>query len=181
MIDPLPSSYPQVKSGRLKALAVTSAKRVSFMPDVPTVAESGIRGFEMVSWYGLWGPRGVPKAITAKLSTEAAKAARAPLAISRLGDQGFEPGLPVSFQALPTRPVALSRGTHRRHLIGGQRQQPGAPAFGIAQHGRRVQRLAVRAAAAWLATAPPMGHYRATHQPRQPRRLSISHHPCLCV
>jgi tripartite-type tricarboxylate transporter receptor subunit TctC len=75
----------------LKALAVTSAKRVSFMPEVATVAESGIRGFEMVSWYGLWGPRGVPKPITAKLATESAKATRAPLAVSRLGDQGFEP------------------------------------------------------------------------------------------
>jgi tripartite-type tricarboxylate transporter receptor subunit TctC len=91
MIDPLPSSYPQVKSGRLKALAVTSAKRVSFMPDVPTVAESGIRGFEMVSWYGLWGPRGVAKPITAKLTAETAQASRAPLAVTRLGDQGFEP------------------------------------------------------------------------------------------
>jgi tripartite-type tricarboxylate transporter receptor subunit TctC len=91
MIDPLPSSYPQVKSGRLKALAVTSAKRVSFMPDVPTVAESGIRGFDMVSWYGLWGPRGVPKSVAAKLTDETAKATRAPLAVARLGEQGFEP------------------------------------------------------------------------------------------
>ena len=91
MIDPLPSSYPQVKSGRLKALAVTSAKRVSFMPDVPTVAESGISGFDMVSWYGLWGPRGLPKAVTAKLTTETAQATRAPLAAARLGEQGFEP------------------------------------------------------------------------------------------
>ena len=90
MIDPLPSSYPHVKSGRLKALAVTSAKRVSFMPDVPTVAESGISGFDMVSWYGLWGPRGVPKAITSKLTAETGRAARAPLAVTRLGDQGFE-------------------------------------------------------------------------------------------
>ena len=91
MIDPLPSSYPQVKSGRLRALAVTSAKRVSFMPDVPTVAESGIPGFEMVSWYGFWGPRGVPKSVTTKITAEAAKAARAPLAVARLSEQGFEP------------------------------------------------------------------------------------------
>jgi tripartite-type tricarboxylate transporter receptor subunit TctC len=90
MIDPLPSSYPQVKSGRLKALAVTSAKRVSFMPDVPTVAESGIRGFEMVSWYGLWGPRGVPKSVTTRLTAETARATRAPLAVARLSEQGFE-------------------------------------------------------------------------------------------
>jgi tripartite-type tricarboxylate transporter receptor subunit TctC len=99
MIDPLPSSYPHVKSGRLRALAVTSAKRVSFMPDVATVAESGIRGFDMVSWYGLWGPPGMPKDVTAKLVAESAKAVRAPLAVERLGDQGFEPvgGTPEAF------------------------------------------------------------------------------------
>ncbi len=91
MIDPLPSSYPQVKSGKLKPLAVTSAKRVSFMPDVPTVAESGLPGFEMVSWYGLWGPSGLPKEISNRLVAETGKAVRSPLATDRLGEQGFEP------------------------------------------------------------------------------------------
>lgn len=91
MIDPLPSSYPQVKSGKLKALAVTSAKRVSFMPDVPTVAESGLPGFEMLSWYGLWGPPGLSKEISNRLVTEMSKAVRSQLATDRLGDQGFEP------------------------------------------------------------------------------------------
>ena len=90
MIDPLPSSYPLVKGGRLKALAVTSAKRVSFMPNVPTVAESGLPGFEMVSWYGLWGPPGLPRDIAARLTAEAAKAVRSPQAAERLGEQGFE-------------------------------------------------------------------------------------------
>ena len=91
MIDPLPSSYPQVKSGKLKPLAVTSARRVSFMPDVPTVAESGLPGFEMVSWYGLWGPSGLPKEISNRLVTEMSKAIRSQLATDRLGDQGFDP------------------------------------------------------------------------------------------
>lgn len=91
MIDPLPSSYPQVKSGKLKALSVTSAKRVSFMPDVPTVAESGLPGFEMLSWYGLWGPPGLSKKISNRLVTEMSKAVRSQLATDRLGDQGFEP------------------------------------------------------------------------------------------
>ena len=91
MIDPLPSSYPQVKSGKLRPLAVTSAKRVSFMPDVPTVAESGLPGFEMVSWYGLWGPSGLPKEISNKLVAEMGKAVRSQLATDRLGDQGFDP------------------------------------------------------------------------------------------
>jgi tripartite-type tricarboxylate transporter receptor subunit TctC len=91
MIDPLPSSYPLVKGGKLKPLAVTSGKRVPFMPNVPTVAESGLPGFEMVSWYGLWGPPGLPKDISAKLVAEVAKAVRSPQAAERLGDQGFEP------------------------------------------------------------------------------------------
>ena len=90
MIDPLPSSYPLVKGGKLKPLAVTSAKRVSFIPDVPTVAESGLPGFEMVSWYGLWGPPGLPRDITTRLSTEIARAVRSPQVAERLGDQGFE-------------------------------------------------------------------------------------------
>ena len=91
LIDPLPSSYPQVKSGKLRALAVTSSKRVSFMPDVPTVAESGLAGFEMVSWYGLWGPAGLPKEISARLVAEVGKAVRSQLALDRLGEQGFDP------------------------------------------------------------------------------------------
>ena len=58
MVDALPSTMPHVKSGKLKAMAVTTAKRVPALPDVPTVAESGLDGFEMVSWYGLWAPAG---------------------------------------------------------------------------------------------------------------------------
>ena len=90
MIDPLPSSYPLVKGGKLKPLAVTGSKRVPFMPSVPTVAESGLAGFEMVSWYGLWGPAGLPKDLAARLTTEVVRAVRSPQAAERLGEQGFE-------------------------------------------------------------------------------------------
>ncbi len=88
-IDALPSSYPLVKSGKVKALAVTSAKRVAMLPDVPTVVESGLPGFEMVSWYGLWGPAKLPAELTSRLAGEVAKAVRSPLAAERLGEQGF--------------------------------------------------------------------------------------------
>jgi tripartite-type tricarboxylate transporter receptor subunit TctC len=91
MVDPMPSSYPHVKSGKLKPLAVTGRARAPFLPDVPTVAESGFPGFEMVSWYGLWGPPGLPRDVGAKLAAEVARAVRSPLAAERLGDQGFEP------------------------------------------------------------------------------------------
>ena len=90
LIDALPSSYPQVKGGKLKALAVTSPKRIAFMPNVPTVAESGLPGFDMVSWYGLWGPAALPKDLGRRLSAEVARAVRSPLAVERLGEQGFD-------------------------------------------------------------------------------------------
>jgi tripartite-type tricarboxylate transporter receptor subunit TctC len=89
-IDALPSSYPLVKSGKVKALAVTSAKRIPLVPDVPTVAESGLAGFEMVSWYGMWGPAKLPKELAQRISAEVAKAIRSPLASQRLGEQAFQ-------------------------------------------------------------------------------------------
>jgi tripartite-type tricarboxylate transporter receptor subunit TctC len=90
MIDPMPSSFPHVKAGKLKPLAVTSRNRVSFLPDVPTVAESGLPGFEMVSWYGLWGPARMPKDVAARLAAESRRAVHSPLASERLGAQGFD-------------------------------------------------------------------------------------------
>ena len=59
------------------------------LPGVPTVAESGLPGFEMVSWYGLWGPARLPPELTGRLASEVAKAVRSPLASERLGEQGF--------------------------------------------------------------------------------------------
>jgi tripartite-type tricarboxylate transporter receptor subunit TctC len=65
--DPMASSLPLAASGKIKALAVTSTKRVAAAPDIPTIAESGMTGFDFGSWYGLWGPKGLPADITAKL------------------------------------------------------------------------------------------------------------------
>lgn len=67
MVEPLPSSIPHVQSGRLKALAVTSPIRSKVLPDVPTVAESGIPKFSLPSWYGIWGPSGIPAPVATKL------------------------------------------------------------------------------------------------------------------
>jgi tripartite-type tricarboxylate transporter receptor subunit TctC len=91
LADPLPSSYPHVKGGRLKALAVTSRARIPFMPDVPTMAESGFPGFEMLSWYGLWGPRNMPKEVVDRLAAEAAKAVKSAEMREKLAAQGFIP------------------------------------------------------------------------------------------
>ena len=89
MVDALPSTMPHVKSGKLKPLAVTSAKRIPALPDVPTVAESGLDGFEMVSWYGLWGPPNMPAPLVAKIREEVVKALKSPQVGKTLGEYGF--------------------------------------------------------------------------------------------
>jgi tripartite-type tricarboxylate transporter receptor subunit TctC len=91
LADPLPSSYPHVRSGRLKALAVTSRARIAFMPDVPTMAESGFPGFEMLSWYGVWGPPNLPQPVVDRLVAETAKAVKSPELQDKLAAQGFMP------------------------------------------------------------------------------------------
>jgi len=76
--SPMPGVYPFVSSGKLKALAVTSSSRVSKLPDVPTVAESGIENFDFSSWYGVWAPAGLPKGIADKLAKEVMIATHTP-------------------------------------------------------------------------------------------------------
>ena len=98
MIDALPSSYPPVKSGKLKALAVTSPKRIAFMPNVPTVAESGLPGFDMVSWYGVWGPASLPPAILQKLADTSKAVLGTPAFHTWLAERGYEAS-PLSGQA----------------------------------------------------------------------------------
>lgn len=89
--DPMASSLPLAAAGKIKALAVTSTKRVAAAPDIPTIAESGMTGFDFSSWYGLWGPKGLPADITAKLRAEVVKALAQPDFKERLATLGFEP------------------------------------------------------------------------------------------
>jgi tripartite-type tricarboxylate transporter receptor subunit TctC len=91
MFDNLPSSLAMIKGGKLKALAVTSAQRSAALPDVPTVAESGLAGFEASSWFGLLAPAGTPKDIIAKLNGEVAKWLATPEAREKLAAQGAIP------------------------------------------------------------------------------------------
>jgi tripartite-type tricarboxylate transporter receptor subunit TctC len=88
--DPMASSSPLAAAGKIKALAVTSLKRVAAAPNIPTIAESGMTGFEFTSWYGLWGPKELPADITAKLQAEVAKALALPDMKERLAVLGFE-------------------------------------------------------------------------------------------
>ena len=81
---------PHLKTGRLRALGVTSAKRVSSLPDVPTVAEGGIAGYEVVGWYGIAAPAGTPQAIVAKLQTDISAVLLAPEMRDKLAAEGGE-------------------------------------------------------------------------------------------
>jgi tripartite-type tricarboxylate transporter receptor subunit TctC len=78
MFDSMPSAMPFIKSGKLRAIAVTTAKRVDELPDVPTMDESGFAGFDISTWYGLWAPAGTPADVVAKLAEHAARALQQP-------------------------------------------------------------------------------------------------------
>jgi tripartite-type tricarboxylate transporter receptor subunit TctC len=101
MFDNLPSSLALIKSGKLRAIAVTSQKRAPVLPDVPTVAESGLPGFEASSWFGILAPAGTPAPIVAKLNAEVNKWLQSPEAKEQLLAQGAEPagGPPEQFVA----------------------------------------------------------------------------------
>ncbi|MDQ6620954.1 MAG: tripartite tricarboxylate transporter substrate binding protein [Pseudomonadota bacterium] len=99
LTDPVLGALPLVQGNKVRALAVTSLKRLSVLPDVPTVAESGVPGFEFYSWYGLWGPAGLPAGIVQRLNGEVAKWVSLPevrAQFDRLGYEG-QPGSPAEF------------------------------------------------------------------------------------
>jgi tripartite-type tricarboxylate transporter receptor subunit TctC len=85
-------ALPQVKADRLRALAVTGARRSPAMPDVPTVAEAGIPGYEVIQWSGVLGPAGMPKAIVAKINGEIERILGRPQVRDRLAGDGAQPG-----------------------------------------------------------------------------------------
>ena len=86
----IPQTIQQVKAGRLRALAVTSSSRSPILPEIPTIAESGVAGYEMVSWYGVLAPAGVPKNRIDLLSTEIRRALAEPAVREQLAREGHE-------------------------------------------------------------------------------------------
>jgi tripartite-type tricarboxylate transporter receptor subunit TctC len=92
MFAPLSLALPHVKGGKLRALGVASAHRSPLAPDVPTIAEQGLPGFEAVSWYALMGPAGTPSDVVARLNAEAVKALGQPDVKEKLTAQGMAPG-----------------------------------------------------------------------------------------
>lgn len=91
MFDSMPSSIGHIRAGKLRAIAVTTAKRASALPDVPTIAEAGVPGYDISTWYGVWAPAGTPKEIVARVSGEIAKIVRLPQVRDRLGGLGATP------------------------------------------------------------------------------------------
>jgi len=81
---------PQIKAGKLKAIAVTSAKRSPHAPNLPTVAESGLKGYNVVSWFGLLVPAGTPRDVVTKIQGEVARAAKLPEMKEKFGVQGID-------------------------------------------------------------------------------------------
>jgi tripartite-type tricarboxylate transporter receptor subunit TctC len=103
-----PSTLPFVQSGRLRALGVTTAKRTVAAPQLPTIAEAGLSGYEQSAWHGLLAPAGTPDAVIAKLNAEVNRLVRLPDAVERFKVQGFEVigGSPADFAAFIRQDVA---------------------------------------------------------------------------
>ena len=108
MFDNLPGQIAYIKSGRTRALAVTTAKRNAQLPDVPTMIESGVPGFEVTVWYGIFAPAGVPKALVAKLNADLVKTLNLPDVKERMAQQGADPAptTPEQFAAFQKSEVA---------------------------------------------------------------------------
>ena len=107
-IDNMPPYIPQVKAGKIRALAVSTNKRSSAMPDLPTIAEAGVPGYEAGAWFGLLAPAGTPKAILAQLSAESARILKLPDISKRISELGAEPvgSTPEQFAALINSEIA---------------------------------------------------------------------------
>jgi tripartite-type tricarboxylate transporter receptor subunit TctC len=88
----LPPAMPYVTSGRLRVIAVTGMTRSALLPEAPTVNESGLPGFDVTSWYGIFGPAALPKDIVAKLNADIAAILNATDLKDRLATLGAEPG-----------------------------------------------------------------------------------------
>lgn len=106
-----PATIPLVRASRLRAIAVTTSKRSPALPDLPTVAEGGVPGYEVVLWYGVLGPKGLPKSMVERWNREIRKATKLPDMKERLLSEGFEidDSPPEAFQAVLKRDVAKWR------------------------------------------------------------------------
>jgi tripartite-type tricarboxylate transporter receptor subunit TctC len=108
MFDTTVVAAPHIQSGKLRALAVTSTKRVGSLPGVPTMVEAGVKGFEILSWQGVFAPAGTPKEIVQRLNVEIVKILRMPDMRERLAGLGLDPvgNTPDEFAAFQQAEIA---------------------------------------------------------------------------
>ena len=101
MMNSIVALVPQIKAGKVRALAVSSTTRSPFMPDLPTMAEAGVAGYEAGSWYGILVPAGTPGPVIQRLNTEIVRAVKSPQVRDRLSGEGAEPigSTPAEFAA----------------------------------------------------------------------------------
>jgi len=91
LCDQTTNTTPQIKGGKVKAYAVTTKKRVPSLPDLPTMEESGLKGFEVGIWHGIWAPKGTPKAVIDKLAAALQAALKDPNVVAKFAELGTEP------------------------------------------------------------------------------------------
>ena len=105
------TAVPQVQAGKLRALAVTTTKRIPALPDVPTVNESGVKGYDVVLWHGLIGPKGLPRPIVDRINAEASKALKLKETAAQLQNDGVAPagGSPEQFRAVIQKEIGVWR------------------------------------------------------------------------
>jgi len=89
MFDNIPSALPHIKAGKLRPIATTGARRDPALPDLPTIAEAGVPGYEAGVWFGLTVPAGTPKEIVARLTAESIKSTRSPDFVKRMSELGY--------------------------------------------------------------------------------------------
>ncbi|MES2979937.1 MAG: tripartite tricarboxylate transporter substrate binding protein [Pseudomonadota bacterium] len=108
MIEPLAAALPQVRGGRVKALAITAPQRVPTLPEIPTTREAGFAGLDVTNWYGLVVPAGTPADTVTKLNTALKKALADPATVAGLQSQGISPatGTPAEFSELISSEIA---------------------------------------------------------------------------
>ena len=105
------TTLPHVKSGRLRALAVTTTTRLLTQPEIPTIAESGLPGYEAVLWHGLIGPKGMPSPIVVRINQEVTSALKSKEAAEQLQNDGVSPagGTPEQFLATIKKEIDIWR------------------------------------------------------------------------
>jgi tripartite-type tricarboxylate transporter receptor subunit TctC len=108
MFDNIPSALPHIKSGKLRAIATTGAKRDPALPDLPTIAESGVKGYESGVWFGIMVPAATPRDIVMKLNAAAVQATKSPEFVKRMTDLGYNiiPGSPEQMATMLKEEVA---------------------------------------------------------------------------